>query len=138
MGLQLTGTRIGKLDPLTDVEEAIDALMPKIRDIVFEKSSEARDLIRDNWPNPDNSGPQASGRPSESTGLSSKSWSQELKLGIHEITSTLTNDVDYAEYVHFTGGSAGPPGDALIEAEITWDKAQEEMDAEIIALIENL
>lgn len=81
------------------------------------------DFLRSQWPNPSNSGPQASGRPSQSTGASSEA----LDIVTSGSGSTLTvefvvNDnvnpstgqpaSEYAEYVHYTGAPTGSAADA--------------------------
>lgn len=81
------------------------------------------DFLKSQWPNPSNSGPQASGRPSQSTGASSsaldlKTSGSGSRLVVDFVVEDITNPStgqpasEYAEYVHYTGSPTGSAADS--------------------------
>ena len=85
-------------------------LIPKLRPLVDEASHAIRDEIArgGTWVNKlAGHAPAGVTGPSKSTGLSGESWTDVPRTNIQQISITLENDVDYAEYVHFPGADTG-------------------------------
>jgi hypothetical protein len=93
-------------------------------------------MIKRDWPNPSNSGPQADDQPSESIGRSSGGWFAALEPGVRNLVVNMFNDVEYSKFVHFTGGESGPPGDAMIAAQATLDKEMPGVMPELEAVLQ--
>lgn len=106
------------------VEDRIQQLgteaMVDLRRVLFDYARNVVEpVIRRDWLNPSNAGPQSDGSPSESIGTSSGGWFAALEPGVRNLAVNMYNDVDYAQYVHRAGGGAGPPGDEMIIAQKT-------------------
>jgi len=69
----------------------------RLRPSLVKTTVETVKQIKQDWPNPMNSGPQASGRPSQSTGKSSKAWRRRVS----RLSVDVWNNVDYSQYCHF-------------------------------------
>lgn len=96
-------TRSNTMAIVAEIEAISRNLDGILRPVIQGAASSAQSEIMDEWPNPSNSGPQASGRPSQSTGLSSSSWRRR----VDRLMAVVYNGVDYADYVHFTGDLTG-------------------------------
>lgn len=69
----------------------------RLHDSLVKTTVDTKEQIQRDWPNPLNSGPQASGRPSQSTGKSSKAWRRRVT----RLSASIWNNVDYSQYCHF-------------------------------------
>ncbi|MBC8425449.1 hypothetical protein H8E07_15120 [bacterium] len=100
------------------IEELTADLVETMRRTVDTRAEGLRAFLESQWPNESNSGPQASGRPSQATGTSSKALEIDITGDGPELTVSLVvgDDInpktgqpasEYAEYVHYTGGATG-------------------------------
>jgi len=80
-----------------EIDKIARTLDTRYRPILRETAIKTRDQLKTQWPNPTNSGPQASGRPSQSTGLSSAGW----RYRTDRLSVAIWDNVSYAQYVHF-------------------------------------
>lgn len=89
--------RSNALDVVREIERIAISMdedyRPKLQDI----AEETKESIQHEWPQPSNSGPQASGRPSQSTGRSRDAWRKK----VDRLSVVMWNNVEYAQWCHF-------------------------------------
>lgn len=104
------------VDVIKDLNKISRNLAKTVNPILVKTAVETKKDIQSDWPNPANSGPQASGRPSESTGHSQKAWRRRVDK-FRVVVFNNANQIDrpagkprnlkYSRYVHFTGDKTG-------------------------------
>lgn len=122
-------TRSNTMAIVAEIEAISRNLDGILRPVLQDAAESAQGEIMEEWPNPSNSGPQASGRPSQSTGLSSSSWRRR----VDRLVAVVYNGVDYADYVHFTGDGTGQAVDDAREIFDNNFEAAADMMADTVA-----
>lgn len=131
-----------KLDTraIPTTEDVMEIVRSEAEAILNRRSQSLRDFMASQWPNPSNSGPHASGRPSQSTGASSGAMRVDtdvsgstfgMEWGFDDNPNPERNITvgDYYEYVHFTGA---PTGNALNDASARFQRESEAIKNDII------
>ena len=131
-------------DTTVSAAEIIEELLPQFDDLVTRGAATIEDNLADNW----HHAVDIPGQKSRSTGTSAAAISVEGTVTPHSIIIDfqIEDDVnpltgqpasEYAKYVHENGGSAGPPGDALVSATNRFNRDVEELSERLFRIARN-
>lgn len=116
--------RSNALAVVREIERIAVSMDEEYRPLLQEIAESTKNDIQVEWPNPANSGPQASGRPSQSTGRSQGGWRRK----VDRLSVVVWNNVDYAQWVHFARRSTSQ---AAEDARLTFQEDFEAVGNEI-------